>query len=121
MRIKCIRVAQNLQARGFRPKQILTLISKNYHNVAPVIFASLSIACPLNPIDPSFGRIEFMHMLSETKPAAIFCEVTSYDIVNEALLQIKHDAHIFTFNGSAGRSEPIENLFQETHIEHRFL
>lgn len=37
IRIQSVRVAQNLQARGYKPSQVFGIIAKNYHNIAPGI------------------------------------------------------------------------------------
>lgn len=121
IRASAIRVAQNLQTRGYGPKQVFGLVARNNHLVAPLLFASLAIGCPVNGIDPSFRKAEFIHMLSITKPVLIFCDVTCEELLSECLTEIGIRAKIFTFGGHQGQSEPIENLFKETHIEHEFM
>lgn len=118
---KTIRAAQNLQALGYKPKGVFTIIARNSHHVAPVAFASIAIGCPLNPLDASFGKTELIHMLTIIKPALVFCDVECYELVDECLKQLGNEANIFTFGGSTGRSEPVENLFKETHKENQFM
>lgn len=121
LRTKTICVAQNLQARGFKPKQTCMLFARNHHYVAPIAIASMAIACPLNSIDPAFGRVELIHMLKTIKPAAVFCDITCYELMNECLVEVGSNADIFTFGGNQGRSEPVDNLFKETHKENEFV
>lgn len=120
IRIKAIRAAQNLQTRGYQPKQVVGIIARNSHHVAPVYFASLAIGCPVNAFDPSFGKAEIIHMLSTIKPVLMFSDVACYDLLAECLTDLRNDAKIFTFGGQRGQSEPVENLFQETHNESKF-
>lgn len=121
IKTKTIRAAQNLQALGYKREQVFGLIAKNSQNVAPIAFASFAIGCPINSLDPSFGKTEFMHMLKITKPVLVFCDVSCYEILSECLTELESDARIFTFGGSFGRSEPVENLFKETQREETFM
>lgn len=118
---KTIRAAQNLQKRGYGSKQVFGLMAKNSHHVAPVVFASISIGCPVNTLDCSFGKTELIHMLSTTKPKLMFCDIEVYDLVKKCLLELCNDAQIFTFGGSKGESEQVENLFSETQNELDFV
>lgn len=41
IRTKSIRIAQNLQIRGYKPKQVFGIIAKNSHHVAPGNFCTI--------------------------------------------------------------------------------
>lgn len=118
-----IRAALNLQSLGYEQGDIFGIIARNSHYVAPIAFASICIGCPINPLDPSFSRTELMHMLSITKPKAVFCDVDIHDLVRECLDDLENDAKIFTFMGQTNDSIPIETLFEEltTEEEDKFL
>lgn len=121
IKVKTIRAAQNLQNLGYKPKQVFGLIVKNSYHVAPIFFASIAIGCQLSTLDTSFGRTELIHILNMTKPVLLFCDVECVDLLDECLKEIEIQAKIFTFGGSKGNSEPIENLFKETHKETQFM
>lgn len=121
IRMKSIRIAQNLQALGYKQQQVFTLVARNSHHVAPITFASMAIGCPVNPLDPSLGRHEYLHMFKITKPVLVFCDIDCYDVIDECLVELKNKAQIFTIGGRCGRSEPIENLLQKTHKEDLFM
>ncbi|XP_055325885.1 uncharacterized protein LOC129579744 [Sitodiplosis mosellana] len=121
IRLKTIRAAQNLQELGYQPKQVFAFMIRNSHHVAPTVFGAISIGCSVNSLDPSFGKTELLHMLGTTKPDLMFCDVESYELVKECLVQLQNDAKIFTFGGSDGESEPVENLFAETGTESSFM
>lgn len=88
-----------------------------------MVFGSIAIGCPVNTLDTSFGKTELNHMLKTIKPVLMFCDIECYDLVRECLKELNNDSRhcIFTFGGSKGDSEPIENLFAETHKESQFL
>lgn len=88
-----------------------------------VVFASIAIGCPVNTLDPSFGKTQLMHMLKTTKPVLMFCDVDCYDLVKECRAELENDFQfeILTVGGSKDGSESIENLFSETGREDEFL
>lgn len=120
IRIKTIRAAQNLQNRGYKSKQVYGLLARNSHHLAPIVFASICIGCPVNTLDPCFGKTEITHMLNVVKPALMFCDADLYDLLKECLIELGNDAKIFTFGDKDG-AEPVENLFSETHCEDGYM
>lgn len=121
IRLKTIRAAQNLQKRGYNTKQIFGLIARNSHHVTPIVFASMCLGCPINTMEASFGKIDLFQMLKTTAPILIFCDIENYDTTIECLEELENNAKVFTFGGSKGGSEPVENLFVPTGIEEEFL
>lgn len=121
IRIKTIRVAQNLKTRGYGRKQVFGFLAKNSHHLAPVVFGSLCLGCAVSTFDPSFGKIELLHMLNVTKPALMFCDVDASKMVKECLDETGNDALIFTFGGSSDCSECVENLLLETNNEKNYV
>lgn len=113
MRTRSIRIAQNLDARAYQKGQVFGVIAANSQNLAPVVFASFYLGCPINTMDPLFGKNEITHMLNTTKPSLMFCDVQIYELLRECLRELGNDAAIFTFGGQVGDSEPVENLFVE--------
>lgn len=75
----------------------------------------------MNGLDPSFGRTELIHMLGITKPVLMFCDVACYELVSKCLAELQIEAKIYTFGGSVGQSEPVENLFTPTQKENQFM
>lgn len=121
IKTKTIRAAQNLQKFGFGRNQVIALSARNNHDVSSITFASIAIGCAVNTLSPTFGKTEYLHMLKITKPVVIFCEIDSYQLINDCLTEIGIMAKIFTFGGSIGQSESVENLFKETHLEDQFM
>lgn len=119
--MKTIRAAQNLQKLGYNSKGIFGFVAKNSHHLAPIMFASIALGSPVNVLDPSFGKPEYLHMLKITKPILMFCDVDVYELVKECLMELNNNAQIFTFGGRKNGSEEIETLFVETGNESIFL
>lgn len=93
----------------------------NVAHLAPIVFASLCLGCPINPLNIKMEKATVAHMLQLTQPRLVFCEIKMYDFIVDVLAELKIDASIFTFNGSKGDSIPVENLFAETGSEENFM
>lgn len=121
IRLKTIRAAQNLQKRGLlRPKQVIGIIAGNVADLAPIVFASVCLGCPISSM-PTWWKRYIIGMLQKTEPTLVFCEVKLYDMVVESLEEVGSKAKIFTFNGTKGDSEAVESLFKETGTENDFV
>lgn len=121
IRIKTIRAAQNLRYRGFESREVYTFIVGNIDDLAPILFATFCNGCSVNGLDPSFKKIEFVHMLGLIKPSLVFCDIKVYDLVKDCLKELKNSAKFFTFGGCKDDSEDVEVLFNETKNEDCFM
>lgn len=96
-------------------------MSGNVAHLAPIVFASLCLGCPINPLDVKMEKSTVLNMLQLTQPRIVFCEIKVYDLIVEVLTDLKIDAKVFTLNGSKGDSVPVDVLFVETGIEENFM
>lgn len=121
LRLMSIRAAQNLQRQGYASKgEIIGFVTENVSHLAPIIIASLCLGCPISAMHTQWKH-DTARVLKMTEPSIIFCEVRSYDMVMECLAELGISAKIFTFNGTKGKSEAVESLFEETGIEDDFV
>lgn len=121
MYIKTIRAAQNMQKLGCKPKDVVEIIASNDHHLAPIVYASFCLGCPVNALDKSLGKNDIQHMLNITKPRLVFCDVDVCDLVAECLSELGIGAKIYTFGGQTKNSGAVENLFTETGEEKNFM
>lgn len=121
IRIKAIRAALNLKRLGYKTNNIFGFIARNSANVASIVFASLFNGCPLNTLDPNFGKIDLIDLLNITKPCLMFCDLNLYDLVAECLKELELKSCIFTFDGQTGDSKSVDSLFTEIGSENHFL
>lgn len=121
LRERTISASLNLKARGYGEKHVFTIVAKNSEHLAPIVYASFCIGCPINPLATSFGKNEIKHMLNITKPSLVFCDAESHDKVLQCLQEVANDAKIITFNGKVGDSEQVEDLFVKTGAEFTFV
>lgn len=122
IRLQTIRVAQNLQKRGYgTSRQTFGIIAGNVSHLAAVVFGSFCLGCPINTVYPTADKAFMIYTFRITQPSIIFCEINAYDLVKECFEEIGKSVKIFTFDGVRGDSETVECLLQETHNEEDFL
>ncbi|XP_031624429.1 4-coumarate--CoA ligase-like 7 [Contarinia nasturtii] len=116
-----VRVAQNLQNRGYKPKQMFGFMVKNSEAVAALMFAAFAMGAIPDMCSVTLGKEDLAPIFERSKPSVIFCDVEFYDLVRESLREAGSNAKIFTLNGEKGDSESVEALFQKTGKETRFI
>lgn len=122
MRLKTIRVAQNLQRRGFNSKCTVATVAGNVPHLAPIVYASLCLGCPVAPMYTAMEKQSVLRMIELTEPRIIFCEVKVYDLMVECLAEVGiSNVKIFTFDGVKGHSEAVDDLFNPTGNERDFV
>lgn len=119
--MQTIRVAQNLQKRGYTSKQVFGIVANNVAHLSAVVFASFCLGCPINATHAAAEKTDMIHAFQTTRPSAIFCEVHVYDLIKECVKEIGMNIKIFTFNGVKGDSEAVECLLQVTEQEEDFM
>lgn len=122
IRVQTIRIAQNLQKRGYTtPQQVFGIVANNVPHLAAVVFASSCLGCPINAMHAAAEKANMLYAFRITQPSVLFCEIGVYDLVKECFDEIGLNVKIFTFNGVKGDSEAVENLLQVTHDGDDFL
>lgn len=101
IRLQTIRAAQNLQQMGFMRGDIIGIVAKNSHYVAPIVFASICIGCTILTFDTSFNKSEYLHMLKQVHPKIMFCDANVSNVVQECLNELEIDAKIFLWKFKA--------------------
>lgn len=121
IRNQTVRAAQNLKQYGYEKGDIFAVASKNNHELAPIVFALISSGHPINSLDTSFSEVEMEHMLSISRPKAVFCDADAVDLMRQCLQKLNNNARIFTFCGSRDGCIAAADLFVETGCEDDFM
>lgn len=61
IRLKAVRVAQHLQSQGFNKNHIFAFVASNNHNIASVVFGTLTIGAAVSTLDPSYSKSKCGH------------------------------------------------------------
>lgn len=121
MYTKTVRAAQHIENLGYKEDDIFAIMSRNNHNLAPIVFALLSLGYPFQTLDPSFTETETSHLFALTKPKLVFSDLESYDVIEKSLRSLKNDASIYTFGDRIDKSHLVEDLFAKTGREAEFV
>ena len=71
IRLRTIRVAQNITKLGYKKGEMFAIAARNSQNVSAIYFASLALGCPVNTLDPTFNERMFDHLSSWTDESPI--------------------------------------------------
>lgn len=122
MRLRTIRVAQNLQRRGFNSKFTIATVAGNVPHLAPVVFGNICLGSSVVSMYSAMEKLCVLRMFKLTEPRIIFCEVKVYDLIVKCLAEVGIcKAKIFTFDGIKGDSEAVERLLDATGNESDFV
>lgn len=81
---------EGFKAMGLKPKDVVALVSRNYHEVFPAVLgavcAGLSVAC----VVPSSTKAEMQHALNLTQPKVVISERDRIQTVMDAYPGAKH-------------------------------
>ncbi|XP_065075003.1 probable 4-coumarate--CoA ligase 1 [Ochlerotatus camptorhynchus] len=125
MRLRTIRIAQNLIRMGYgsgrHSEDIFTMIVRNGEYTAPVLFACFALGIPVNTLDPSFQRDDLSHMLETVQPKLVFCEseileelIAACDLANVSPKIIVTEDHIDGY-------DHVKSLLESTGNEAAFV
>uniref|UniRef100_A0A1L8DYC8 Putative acyl-coa synthetase n=1 Tax=Nyssomyia neivai TaxID=330878 RepID=A0A1L8DYC8_9DIPT len=94
IRDSMLKIAVNLTKIGCTKGDVVGFLSTNTDELAGAVLATFLLAAPVNPLDPSAGKADIIHMFGLTRPKFIFCEDNKLPILVEALESLNHKAQI---------------------------
>lgn len=96
-------------------------MSFNSDHLVPTVLASIGLICPIVPLCPILSKDEIVQILMKIKPPVMFCDKKFYDLVKEALKELKFSIKVFILDGHVDGVESVENLLKETGEEDSFV
>lgn len=113
MYARSIKIANHLIKYGYKQGDIVGLISHNSDNVAPVIFACLTLGLTINPLATTMNVNDMIHIYSMTKPQLIFVDSTVFETVREAVDRLKIDARFLTLLDRVEGYEFVDDILED--------
>lgn len=117
MRKKSIQVAEGLRKIGCIQGDVVAIISRNNHDIAPVLFGCLTLGAAVNCLDPTFELDDLVHMLSKTKPKIVFYEAFNYVTVNDAITKLGLESTLYLLGEHKAGCLHIENFYRKLDID----
>ncbi|XP_059617882.1 uncharacterized protein LOC132262588 [Phlebotomus argentipes] len=110
-------IAGNLRARGATRQQLIAVVAKNSHLIAPTVFAAFYLAIPVNTLDPNYSVDEIVHMFAQTRPSIVFCDHDNHATVQKAVIKMASGARIITFGPRIAGVDNIEDYVVQNNKE----
>ncbi|XP_058818604.1 uncharacterized protein LOC131681669 [Topomyia yanbarensis] len=120
MRLRSVRVAQNLAAMGYEMGDVVAIIARNNEKLAPVVFGCFMQGLPINSLDPNFHRDDFAHMFATAKPKVVFCEGDLVDEVRAACELASIEPSLTVFGPRVNGYTRVDDLLVETGLEKHY-
>lgn len=118
--LQTIRAAQNLQKLGLKKGDVVNVVSKNNHELAPIALAIVACGFVMSTMDPSFNEADMVHMMRITQPKLVFADLDAYPAAAAALKELNNGAQIYTFCGAVSDSVMVSTLLLNTGIEDEY-
>ncbi|XP_058443734.1 uncharacterized protein LOC131425681 [Malaya genurostris] len=120
MRLRSVRVAQNLASIGYETGDVMTIISRNNQNLAPVVFGCFMLGLSINSLDPKFHRDDFAHMFATVKPKVVTCEGDLIEEVKAACEMANIEPNLIVFGPRVNGYTRVDDLLVETGLERQY-
>lgn len=122
LRIKSVRVAQNLTKLEIRSGDVVGIICRHTHELTMLLYGCVLIGAPVNPLDLSFTKNDIKHMFGQTKPKLVVCDSDQVAKVREALIELDNDARIYSIPYGESKQElKFSELLTPTGREEEFV
>lgn len=76
IRLRSIRIAENLLKSGYVKNDLITIVSMRSNNIVALVFGCILIGCPINYVDPTMTS-QFEQLFNTIPPKVIFCNSDS--------------------------------------------
>lgn len=96
LRVKSIRVAQNLLQLGMKANDVIGIVCGLSNEVSSLLFACIYIGATVNALDVTLGKEDIKEMFIQTIPKLVFCDSDVVTKVQEALTELKNDAQVLS-------------------------
>lgn len=95
---KTIKIANFLTTQGFKQGDIIGLIAKNSENVAPALFACLTLGLPFNPFPSAMSEHDLTLLVEKTKPKLFLCDLNEVEKIKNVTRKIGVETKIVLVN-----------------------
>uniref|UniRef100_A0A2A4JKH2 Luciferin 4-monooxygenase n=1 Tax=Heliothis virescens TaxID=7102 RepID=A0A2A4JKH2_HELVI len=95
---RSVRCAKSLRNLGLGHGDVMVLMAPNHLDVCVPLYAAFYLGIIVSALDWTLPTNELQQIFAFTKPAIIFCQTDTASKAQEALFNMKRDAHIITFD-----------------------
>jgi 4-coumarate--CoA ligase len=110
---RTIKMANFIANLGLVQGDVVGFMACNSENLAPVIFACLSLSLPINPLHESMHKNELAQLWGKSKPKMIFCDGNLINLVKSTTTELKLNAKICTFMEKVEGYQFVDEIINE--------
>jgi acyl-coenzyme A synthetase/AMP-(fatty) acid ligase len=118
---KSVKIANFLTYQGLKQGDVVALIARNSENVAPILFACLTLGLPFNPFPSAMSDHDLKPLIEKTKPKLFFCDSNEVEKVKNVTKKIGCETKIILVDekveGFKFVKEIVENNFDVKKFE----
>lgn len=118
---KSVNIASYLQALNFNEGDVAGLVALNTDELAPVIFACLTLGLPINSLVPTLSESEMIYVYSNTKPKLIFCDADVVQKMEAVVKELPTDCVIFTLDKKVVNFGFVGDISASNSCSERFM
>lgn len=96
LRLKVIRVAQNLQKLGIQDEDVVAVICSNSLDLMAITNGIIQLGAIINPMSIDHSGDDLVNMFSKTKPKLVICDAEIFEKVRGVMQKLKNDSPVFT-------------------------
>lgn len=121
MRLRAIRVAQNLIELGFRNDDMAAVVCSNSENLAPLVLGLWLVGIPFISLPVGFNGEDLGYLMGLVQPRLVICDDGVYKAVLEGTRKaLKMKPVVFAVDSELESIRKAEELLQETGKEGTF-
>lgn len=118
---RTISIAKYLQEIGCEQGDIVGILALNSDNLAPAIFACLTLGLPMSFQAPFFLENEITFNYSITKPKLILCDANIVEKMEKVVENLKYVIRIFTVDKKVDGYQFVGDIVDENFDSETFM
>lgn len=120
LRVKIIRVAQNLKRLGIKEDEVVGVVCENSVDLMAFVNGIVQLGAIVNPMSVEHSKEDLANMFGQTKPKLVFCDFTVHSKVQDALHDVNNDAAIYTTFDEVAGVASADDLLKPTGDEENY-
>lgn len=120
LKLKIIRVAQNLRNAGVKNGDVVGVICSNSNELMAFVNGIIQLGAIINPLYVEHSINDLVNMFRKTEPMLVICDSDIYDKTKEVLRILNNDAPIYTAINEIEGVPFANNLFDPTGSEESY-
>lgn len=120
LRLRIIRVAQNLARIGIKDEDIVSVVCSNTLDLMAYTNGIIQLGAIINPMFVDHSKADLINMFKQTKPKLIICDFEVYDKVREVCNELESVSPVYITAKRVPGALFAEDLFEPTGNEKKY-